>query len=137
MRCYINTVISLTGSVLASAYVSRLKFGKLDMEIILNATLAGGVGIGTCADFVTNPGIAMIAGLITGSVSALGYIYVTPWLAEKYDLHDTCGIHNLHGMPGVIGALIGAFCFGRIETDMGATNSKLFMDSFSEKNRTP
>ena len=24
---------------------------------------------------------------------------------EKLKLHDTCGIHNLHGMPGVISAL--------------------------------
>jgi len=34
-------------------------FGKLEMEIILNATLAGGVAIGSSADFIKHPAIAM------------------------------------------------------------------------------
>jgi ammonium transporter Rh len=43
-RSIINTYLSIVCSIVASILVSRLlKGGKLDMEIILNASLAGGV----------------------------------------------------------------------------------------------
>lgn len=29
-------------------------------------------------------------------------------LLEKIKIQDTCGIHNLHAMPGVIGGIVGA-----------------------------
>jgi len=37
-------------SALMACYISRLIYDKLDMEIVLNATLAGGVAIGATAD---------------------------------------------------------------------------------------
>ena len=39
----INTYLSLAASTVMAAAVSRLFKGKLDVEVILNATLAGGV----------------------------------------------------------------------------------------------
>ena len=35
-------------------------------------------------------------------------VFLQPWLAKKLKIHDTCGVHNLHGMPGVLAGLIGA-----------------------------
>ena len=38
-----------------------------------------------------------------------GYIYLTPLLQSKISLFDTCGVHNLHGMPGLLGGIASAF----------------------------
>ena len=48
----------------------------------------------------------LLIGLISGSVSVLGYIYLSPKL-EEYGIYDTCGVNNLHGIPGIIGGLGG------------------------------
>ena len=33
-------------------------------------------------------------------------VFLQPWLAKKLKIHDTCGVHNLHGMPGVMGLIL-------------------------------
>lgn len=43
------------------------------MEIMLNATLAGGVAIGSVSDICTEPYAAMIIGWGGGVLSAMGF----------------------------------------------------------------
>jgi ammonium transporter Rh len=38
----------------------------------------------------------------------IGYVYVTPMLEKKLVLYDTCGVHNLHGLPSLLGGLASA-----------------------------
>ena len=38
--------------------------------------------------------------------SVFGYVYGSPCLERKvFGIHDTCGVHNLHGLPSVLGGL--------------------------------
>lgn len=40
----------------------------------------------------------------------LSFIYFPyqPFMEKTLKIQDTCGIHNLHGMPGIIGGIVGA-----------------------------
>jgi len=73
-RSVVNTLTSITGSTLTAVFVSRAILGKIDMEVLLNSTLAGGVMMGAACDLITGPGFAMLAGCICGAVSALGFL---------------------------------------------------------------
>jgi ammonium transporter Rh len=108
-RVIVNTVLAISSSCICAIGTSRLWYGKLDMEVVLNATLAGGVSIGSSSDLVVTGAIAMAIGGFAGIVSAIGFLWLGGKLQEKIGLYDTCGIHNLHGMPGVLGGLIGVF----------------------------
>ena len=44
---------------------------------IQNATLAGGVAMGTTADMLLQPFVPLIIGGMAGTVSVLGYKYLT------------------------------------------------------------
>ncbi|XP_004083492.1 ammonium transporter Rh type A [Oryzias latipes] len=109
LTAVINTYLSLAACVLSAYAISSLveHKGKLDMVHIQNATLAGGVAVGTCADMNIQPFGAMLIGVVAGIISTLGFKYLSPVLASKLGIQDTCGVHNLHGMPGILGGLAG------------------------------
>ncbi|NWI46651.1 RHAG protein, partial [Picathartes gymnocephalus] len=105
----INTYYSLAACTIVTFALSSLvdKRGKFSMVLIQNATLAGGVAVGTCADLAIHPFSAMFIGVIAGIVSVLGFHFLTPVLASKLKIQDTCGVHNLHGLPGILGGIAG------------------------------
>ncbi|XP_061101288.1 ammonium transporter Rh type C [Conger conger] len=109
-RAAINTYLALASTVLTTFAISSVfeKKGKLDMVHIQNSTLAGGVAVGTAAEFMLTPYGSLIVGFCCGILSTLGYIFVTPFIEKWLKIQDTCGIHNLHAMPGVIGGIVGA-----------------------------
>jgi ammonium transporter Rh len=133
-RAIINTLVSLTGSCVFAFLVSyQLRHRQFNMVDVQNATLAGGVAMGTCADLIIQPGSAFAIGAIAGSVSVWGYVKLQPWLQDKIRLHDTCGVNNLHGMPSIIGALAGIIASGVAEwSDYGAQMNVSFLARVDE-----
>ncbi len=78
--------------------------GKIEIGDIANASLAGGVAIGASCANVT-PGWSILIGTVAGAISVVGYTIIQPRLQRLTGGVDTCGVHNLHGMPGVFGGL--------------------------------
>ena len=118
-RAIVNTLISITASTLSAMFTSRLVTGSLDMEVLLNSTLAGGVVMGAAADMFPNPGVPMVCGACIGVISAFGYLKMNSWCQNKLKLHDTCGVQFLHGIPGTIGAILAAICVAMYEKSFG------------------
>ncbi len=101
----VNTLLALSGATIATYFLSsKLHGGKTSMVDMANAALAGGVAIGSVCDVVAPAG-AFGIGLLAGTVSVLGYVFLQPILESKFKIVDTCGVHNLHGIPGLLGGL--------------------------------
>lgn len=126
-RAVINTYLSLASCCVTAFAVSALLTPghKFDMVHIQNSTLAGGVAVGSAADMMLEPYGAIVVGILAGTLSVYGYSTLTvsfyaaiiykylnlifqPIIHKKLNIHDTCGVHNLHGMPGVLAGLISA-----------------------------
>lgn len=126
-RAIINTYLSISSSVIASIIVAKATHGgKLEMEIVLNASLAGGVAAGSSADIIVMPFGAMLLGFVTGIISSFGFAFLSKFLQKKINLHDTCGVLNLHGIPGLIGGFVSAIVAARGELNFGSEYSRIF-----------
>lgn len=112
-RAVVNTLLSISTSSIvafyASSFLHKRRFEVVDIQ---NATLAGGVAIGGASGMYTTPWGAMFVGFIAGNISTWGFARLMPYLNKKISLYDTCGIHNLHGMPGIIGGVAAAIFAG-------------------------
>ncbi|XP_070201915.1 ammonium transporter Rh type B-B-like isoform X2 [Littorina saxatilis] len=118
-RAVINTYLALAACCVVTFAVSSLtdQHGKFDMVHVQNATLAGGVAVGTSADMMIGTHGALIIGSVAGALSVIGYKYITPFLSSKLKIHDTCGVHNLHGMPAILAAIAGCIASLLADTD--------------------
>ncbi|CAD7082792.1 unnamed protein product [Hermetia illucens] len=109
-RAIVNTYLALAAATVTTFVLSALVShgNKLDMVHVQNSTLAGGVAVGSVCNLLIGPHGAILIGIVAGAVSVLGYRYLTPLITEKLRIHDTCGVHNLHGMPAIISAIFSA-----------------------------
>jgi ammonium transporter Rh len=105
----INTILSLCGATVITYIASLvLRKGKPTICDMANAALAGGVAIGATCNIVSAP-VAFGIGLAAGLLCVVGGVYVQPAIQSWLKIVDTCGVHNLHGMPGLLGGIIAIF----------------------------
>lgn len=115
----LNTVLALCGSTLATYIFTKLIRGKIEVEDIANAALAGGVCIGSVCS-TASPGFSMFIGICAGTLSTLGFAVIAPRICKLIRGTDTCGVHNLHGMPGLLGGLFAIGINHNVGAQVGA-----------------
>ncbi|XP_044205548.1 rh50-like protein [Thunnus albacares] len=108
-RAILHTFIGLSSSTITAFALSAVfnKRGKLTMADIQNVTLAGGVTVGASVDMMISPAAAYGLGIMGCTACFFGYRYLTPFLARRLRIQDQCGIHNLHGLTGLISSTAG------------------------------
>ncbi|WP_010252154.1 ammonium transporter family protein [Acetivibrio cellulolyticus] len=108
-KTVVNTILALCGATVITYLLSTfLRKGKPSIADIANASLAGGVSIGATCNRVGAP-TAFLIGLLAGTICVIGYVIIQPKLQKALKMVDTCGVHNLHGMPGLLGGIIAIF----------------------------
>lgn len=109
----ITTYMAGFGSALASYLVLWLIDKKVDPLIYTYAMLCGLVAIGSTADLV-GPWTGFVIGVAAGIISCLCFKYLQPITEKVFGVKDMMGVHNLHGVGGVFGALVCAVMFAGV-----------------------
>jgi ammonium transporter Rh len=104
----INVILALSGATIATYFASISLRGKIDAADIANAALAGGVAIGSVCDSASFPA-AFIIGVLAGMLSTFGFAILQKRVEGLLKGIDTCGVMNLHGLPGLLGGIAAVF----------------------------
>jgi ammonium transporter Rh len=100
----VNVILALCGSTIITYIFSVRLRKKISIADIANAALAGGVAIGSTCAHATHTE-AVIIGALAGGVSTLGFAVIQSKQQKLMKIIDTCGVSNLHGLPGLLGGL--------------------------------
>ena len=103
-----NVVLALCGATIATYFASLILRHKLSIGDIANATIAGGVAIGSTCDHASHPA-AFVIGILAGVLCVFGFAIIQSRLESLVKGIDTCGVTNLHGFPGLMGGIAAVF----------------------------
>ncbi|CAJ0582470.1 unnamed protein product, partial [Mesorhabditis spiculigera] len=107
-RAIVNTYLAMASCTVSTFLVSSLTdhLGRFNMIHIQSSTLAGGVAIGSAANAMIYPYHACVVGMVAGVISVFGHAVLSKRLEKRFNIYDTCGVHNLHGLPGLLSGVI-------------------------------
>ncbi|NXW10402.1 RHBG protein, partial [Fregetta grallaria] len=134
----LNTYFSLAASTLATFVLSPVlhEEGTVQMVQIQDATLAGAAVMGMAGEMLVTPFGALIAGFLAGLIPLLGFRFLTPILCSRLKTQDTCGVHNAHGLPGILGALLGTLLTALATADAYGGRLELVFPLVAQGSRT-
>ena len=103
----VNTILSGVAGLVMAAVLSELQYGLVEVELLINGSLAGLVAITACCNAVST-GLA----LVVGATSAAVALWVEYWLT-RWRIDDAVSAVAVHGGGGVWGTLCVAL-FGNL-----------------------
>lgn len=102
---FLNTNLSATTATLVAMTITWMKYGKPDISMTLNGSLAGLVGI-TAGCTVVSP----IGAVAIGALSSIALVYGLEFIEHKAKIDDPVGAFGVHGIAGSLGTiLVGVF----------------------------
>ncbi|XP_054662467.1 ammonium transporter Rh type B isoform X1 [Grus americana] len=134
----LNTYFSLAASTLATFVLLPVLYEEstLQMVQIQDATLASVAMMGMAGEMLVTPFGALIAGFLAGLIPPLGFRFLTPVLRSRLKTQDTCGVHNVHGLPGILGALLGTLLTALATADAYGGRLELVFPLVAQGSRT-
>jgi len=101
----LNTNLSAATATLVAMIITWMKYGKPDISMTLNGSLAGLVGITAGCAIVSPFGAVAI-----GALSAIALVYGIEFVEKKAKIDDPVGAFGVHGISGALGTiLVGIF----------------------------
>ena len=101
---FVNTLMAAAGGVIGALTISKIKFGKADLTMMLNGALAGLVAI-TAEPLTPTALEATLIGLAGGMI----VVFAILMLDTKFKIDDPVGAISVHGIVGIFGLIAVTF----------------------------
>ncbi|WP_369282803.1 ammonium transporter [Oscillibacter sp. GMB15532] len=112
-RIFVTTNMSAVTATLTAMCITWVKYGKPDVSMTLNGSLAGLVAITAGCSTVTVTGAALI-----GIIAGFTVVYGVEFIDQKLKVDDPVGAVGVHGCCGAVGTLlVGVFAYFDPYTD--------------------
>lgn len=121
-RVFIATTVAPAVSTVTAMAITWIKYGKPDISMTLNGSLAGLVAVTAGCDAVSVPGAAVI-GIIAGFVVVFGIEFID----KKLRIDDPVGAIGVHALCGATGTI----AVGFFDMDKGVISGFIYNDSLT------
>ena len=112
-----TTNLAAVTATLVVLGITWVRYGKPDVSMTLNGTLAGLVAITAGCDVVSNESAVLI-----GLLAAIMVVFVVEFLDKVVKVDDPVGAVAVHGACGALGTILtGVFCKSSVLESMGKT----------------
>uniref|UniRef100_A0A8C9F669 Rh family B glycoprotein (gene/pseudogene) n=1 Tax=Pavo cristatus TaxID=9049 RepID=A0A8C9F669_PAVCR len=134
----LNLYFSLAASTLATFILSPILYeeGTLQVAQLQDATLASAAVMGMAGEMLSTPFGALTAGFLASQFSLLSSRFLSPILRSRLKTEDTCGVHNVHGLPGILGTFLGTLLAALATADVYGDRLQLVFPLVADGSRT-